>query len=111
MIETTATHRNPSDAEHARVNADCHVYVVLGALVDTVDELPGNVLARRSDDAILVSGVPVVYCEIACTESWERVSEDLPVGDDILQFNACTAQLPSKFAAAHNIKFVQNVVL
>ena len=84
---------------------------VLGALVDTVNELPRNVQARRTDDAVSASAVPTAYCELACTESWERVSEDLLVGDDILQFNTRTRQLPSKFAAAHNLKLLRSVGL
>ena len=43
---------SPGDAEHARVNADRHVYVVLGALVDIVDQLSGNISAWHTDDAV-----------------------------------------------------------
>ena len=51
------------------------VYVVLGALVDKIDELPGNVPAWCMDDTVSASAVPVTYCKLVCTESWDRVSE------------------------------------
>ena len=68
--------RNLGDAECALVNADHCVYMVLGALIDTVDELPGNVLAQCMDDAVSASAMPAAYCKLACTESWESVSND-----------------------------------
>ena len=84
---------NPGDAEHARVNVDHHVYAVLGALVDIVDELPGNVPVECTDDVVSSSAVLAAYCELECTESWERVSAEYPLGDDILQSGTYTAQL------------------
>ena len=87
---------NPGDAERARANADCCVYAVLGALVNIVDELPGNIPVRCTDDAVSSSAVLATYCKLACTECCERVSAECPVGDDIVQSGTYTAQLPSK---------------
>ena len=75
--------RSPGDAECARGNADRRVYAVLCTLVDMVDELPGNVPVRHTDDAVSSSAVPATYCELARTESCERVSSVLPLSDDI----------------------------
>ena len=73
----------PGDEEHALVNAESRVYEVLGALVNIVDELPSNIPAWCTDDAVSSSVVPAANCELACTDSWECISSVLPLGDDI----------------------------
>ena len=75
------------------------MYAVFGALVNIVDELPSNVQVRRIDDTVSSSAVPAAYCELACTESWEHVSTEFSVGDDIIQSGTYTAQLPSRICS------------
>ena len=83
--------------------------MVLGALVDIVDELPGDVPTRCTYDVVSSSAVPAANCELVCIDSWERVSSVLPLGDDI--FTHSTASVQQNFFSTEELELVFNVVL
>ena len=72
------------DAEHARAAAIPREYVTLGARLVTVEEPPGNLQVWRMEDAVSESAMLAENCELACTESCERVSSLTPLGEDIV---------------------------
>ena len=91
---------SPGDVEHARsANIPC-INVAFGALPVTVGEPPGKRLACRADDAVSLSAVPATNCELACTESWERVSPLRPLGDDIFVHSTETIPCEKIFKTA-----------
>ena len=67
-------------------------YVTLGALLETVEEPPGNLPTWRAEDAVSASAIPATNCELECTESCERVSSLPPVGEDIFSLVHSTAK-------------------
>ena len=75
----------PGDAEHAQSADIPHKNAALGALLVTVKEPPDNRLVWHTNDAVSSSVVPATNCELARTESWERVSSLCPLGDDIFK--------------------------
>ena len=75
--------RSPGGAERALVSICPYEKAIFGAQIDTVNEPPGRYPECHTDDAVFASAVPVTNCELACTESWDRVSSLLLVGDDI----------------------------
>ena len=72
--------RGPGEAERALETERRFAKAELGARCEIVAELPGNVPGRCIEDVVSLNVVPIVNCELDCTESWERVSD----GDDIL---------------------------
>ena len=78
--------RGPGDAERARASAILGENAALGALLVTIKEPPGRCPMWCMDDAVSASAVLATNCELACTESWDRVFLLRPLGDNI--FNA-----------------------
>ena len=74
---------SPGDVERARDTVHHHSNAALGALDGRVAKLPGNCPVWCTDNVVSANAVPVTYCELECTESWERVCQFLPLGDDI----------------------------
>ena len=79
--------RSPGDAESALVIVRRCTNAELGTLDDNVAELPGNCPVWCTDNAISSNAVPAAYYELEWTESWKRVLEVIPLGDDILIHN------------------------
>ena len=87
---------SPGGTERALVIVRRRSNGELGALGDNVAELPGNCPVWRTDGAVSSNAFPTAYCELECTESWERVFEVLevlPLGEDILTHKICAAKL------------------
>ena len=60
---------------------------MFGVLDNHCTITPGGTPIPLAEDAVSSSAVSAAYCELACTESCERISSFTPVGEDIVHFS------------------------
>ena len=60
---------------------------MFGVLVNHCTVTPGGAPIPLTEDAVSSTAVSAANCELACTESCERVSSFTPVGEDIVHFS------------------------